>query len=238
MPRWIEVSAGRVELDFSCLAAPRRQAELQIAIANIELSSRIQQREETMARANAPAKVTTRATAKPPIRVTTTTKRPGINANGVVNALTNGINQLGQISNALGNLHRKNNERFEWSIIPLDLCLSIQLEISNQRRVSETALRREIEVVADEVRKSISLIFRTRRGSAERAIGTGSNEFERWDTFNFCLIRCSSFRYQLESALALHWYHFWRSRRARLRHRFDLLLISREAKEQREFSPE
>jgi hypothetical protein len=61
-------------------------------------------------------KFTTRATVRTTIRTTvrttvkTTQKRPGTSINNVANVLTDGINAVGQISNALGNLHCKNKK--------------------------------------------------------------------------------------------------------------------------------
>ncbi|CAF3013332.1 unnamed protein product, partial [Rotaria sp. Silwood2] len=109
---------------YICEASPLVQYELETNIADAERSDIKNKNDEIMVRA--PAKVpalttkrtTLRTTVKTTIRTTakitaklttqttakTTQKKPGLNTNNIVDTLTGGINAVGQISNALGNV--------------------------------------------------------------------------------------------------------------------------------------
>ncbi|CAF3969656.1 unnamed protein product [Rotaria sordida] len=93
---------------YICEASPLAQAELETNIADAERSDIKNRNEEIMIRASTkkPALTTKRTTLRTTTKTTsrTTQKKPGFSINNAADALTNGINAVGQISNALGNV--------------------------------------------------------------------------------------------------------------------------------------
>ncbi|CAF3490181.1 unnamed protein product [Rotaria sordida] len=93
---------------YICEASPLAQAELETNIADAERSDIKNRNEEIMIRASTkkPALTTKRTTLRTTTKTTskTTQKKPGLSINNAADALTNGINAVGQISNALGNV--------------------------------------------------------------------------------------------------------------------------------------